>query len=883
MGWLRQLFTRRRRYDELSESIREHLDEKIADLTDRGITRKQAENTARREFGDVTRIEERSREVWQWPRTEAILSDIRFAFRQLRRSPGFAVAAILTLTLGIAINTTMFSMVSTFLFPHLPGRSPGDIVVVSSINPYAQFQPDTNPVSAPTYYALRSDARVFSAMAADDAYRTGSLSGPGQQPESIAYSAISTNYLSVFGVSPILGRGFVSGEDQAGRDHVALLSYGLWNSRYRSDPSIVGRSIRLNREEYTVVGVMPADFHLLGFTPKFWIPLTLTGADQGPQARKNRFLYLFARMVPGISLNQARAEMARLSERAQSDFPETERRWGATVRFLPGFLIYNFGIGPALAIIMTIVGFVLLIACVNVASLQLTQAVSRQKELAIRISLGAGRLRVARQLLIEGMVISFLGGGSGLLLSFFGIQALRAGLNFNDAISAVPIRLDGNVLLFAIAVSLTAAVLCSTAPALRASRTDINTVLKSETRGGTSSREHNRLRAALVGGEIALALFLLTGSCLLIRGVYLIDHQELGFNPDQLVTAGLVLDQSRYPDASHRFQFMQNLIARLQDIPGAQGVAVASDLPATGPGSVEIHIRDQPQTHLDEQHSALDVVVSPDYFSVIGVPLVWGRAFTSHDDNSAPSVVVVNKDFVREYFGGRDPIGEQVKLGLKDASSGWSEIVGVVGNVRGFSEAPHIEPEVYEAYAQRPVSSFSLMIRSNRNPDSLIAILRRMVAQLDPDLPLLRTMSMDKVLQEQRGGNPLFVRLLGSFAALALILSAIGIYGLIAYSVRQRTQEFGIRFALGAKRSDISGMILRQGFKIALVGSIIGFLAALPLPRVFDSVFQGTLPFGAPAIFPIVFSAMLLVALASTLGPAVHASAVNPTSALRNE
>lgn len=884
MGWLRHLFSRRRRYRELSESIREHLDEKIADLMDRGMAREQAESAARREFGNVTRIEERSREVWQWPLLESVWADSRFAFRQLWKSPGFTVTAVLTLALGIAINTTMFSAVSAFLLPHLPGHAPGRIVVVSSVNPNVRFGPaDTNPVSAPNYDAWSRDTHVFSTMAADNAYRTGSLSGSGQRPESISYSAVSTNYFSLFGVSPVIGRGFTSDEDQPGRDHVALLSYGLWKSRYGANPSVVGQTIRLDREQYTVVGIMPSDFRLLGFTPKLWVPLALTGVNLTPEARKNRFLYLFARLAPGVTLGSARAEITRLSEQAQHDFPDTERRWGATVRFLPDFLIHNFAVGPALTIIMTIVGFVLLIACANVASLQLTRAVSRRKELAIRMSMGAGRLRVIRQLLTESLVISCLGGGLGLLLSLFGIRLLRAGFSLNEVLRTVRLRLDANVLIFAVAISILSALLSGVAPALKVSRTDINSELKNETRGGSSSREHNRLRSTLVGGEIGLALFLLIGSCLLIRGVYLMDHQNLGFNHDRLLTAGITLDQAHYPGASRRYQFTQDLVAQLRATPGAGAVAVTSNLPATGGDSVQIHIKGQPGAHLSESRSALDFVVTPGYFKAIDVPLLRGRLFTAQDDSSAPRVVVVNQEFAHEYFQGRNPIGKEIKLDPSDTSDQWAEIVGVVGNVRGNSQVSRIDPEVYEVFAQRPVSTFSLMIRSSVDAEDFYPTLRHIVAQIDPDLPLLRTASMDQVLQQQRGGNPLFARLLGTFAVLALLLSAIGIYGLIAYSVRQRTQEIALRFALGAKRSDILRMVLRQGAVVALIGSVLGLLVALPLPRIFDSVFQGALPFGAPAIYPIVFTAMLLVVLIATIGPAVSASSISPTSALRNE
>jgi putative ABC transport system permease protein len=882
MSWLTQLFSRRRRYDDLSESIREHLDEKIENLMEDGMSRGEATQAAHREFGNVTLIEERSREVWQWPTAESIFADTRFALRQLVKSPGFTATAIVTLALGIAVNATMFSLVSAFLLPRLPGREPQNLVVVSSVSPDTSFQADTNPVSAPNYLAWHNDTRVFSEMTAADEYRTGSLSGPKEQPEAISYAAVSPNYFSVFGVSPPLGRAFLTGEDQPGHDHVLILSQGLWKRRFGSDPSVVGRTVHLNREDYVVIGVMPADFRLLGFIPQLWTPLTLTAADRAPDARKNRSLYLFARLASGITFKQARAEMNIVAQQAQQDFPSTERRWGASVRTLPDFLIHNFGIGTALAVIMTVVGFVLLIACANVAGLLLTRAVGRQKELAIRMSLGASRVRVMRQLLTEGLVIALLGGGVGLSFSYFGIRVVRAGLSFNDAMSAVPVSLDDNVLLFAGAISLISALLSSVAPALKASRTAISTDLKSETRGATSSRAHNRLRVVLVGGEIALALFLLIGSGLLIRCVYLLDHQKLGFRHDHLLTAGMVLDHARYTDSSKQSQFVRSLIAQLLQIPGVQGAAIASDLPASGPGSVPIHIKGQPESRSSEQHTALDMVVTPNYFQVAGVSPLRGRVFTDGDDAGAPPVVIVNQEFAHKYFQDNDPIGKQIRLETPDGSPAWSEIIGVVSDVKGFSLDPRVEPQVYESYVQRAVASFSLMLRSNVEPTSLTPGLRHAVAQVDSELPLLRVMSMDGVIETQRNGNPLFTRLLATFAILALILSAIGIYGLVAYSVGQRTHEIGIRLALGAKASDISRMILREGFKVAAIGSAIGLAMALPLPKLFDSIFQGVL-FGAPEVYPIVLAAILIVGFCATFGPAQRAGRVDPTAALRSE
>ncbi len=544
--------------------------------------------------------------------------------------------------------------------------------------------------------------------------------------------------------------------------------------------------------------------------------------------------------------------------------------------------MYSFGIRTALAVLMTVVTMVLLIACANVAGLLLTRAVGRQQELGIRMSLGASRVRVVRQLLTEGMVIAVLGGGAGLFLTYAGIRLIRAGLNFNEGVQAVPVRLDTNVLLFAMAVSLVSALLSSMAPALRGSRASIGADLNSEGRTASGSRSQNRLRAVLVGGEIALAFILLIGSGLLIRGVYVLDHQPLGFRHDHLLTAGVTLDQSRYSDASRQIQFVRSLLPSLLQVPGVENGAVTSDLPATGPGSVSIHIKGQPESTSNGAHTAVDVVVTPEYLQVVGISLLHGRSLVEKDDAAAPRVVVVNQEFAHRFFKDRDPIGTQIQLEISGAAPVWSEIVGVVSDVKAFSEDTRIDPEVFEAFLQRPVRSLSLMLRTNVEPNSLIPDLRRTVAGLDAELPLLRVMSMDGVIDTQKNGNTLFTWLLATFAMLALTLASIGIYGLISYSVGQRTHEIGIRVALGANTADISRMVLRQGLKIAAVGSVIGLVLALPLPRVFDSIFMGLL-FSTPGVYPAVFAVMFVVAILATFGPARRASRVNPAAALRNE
>ncbi len=694
---------------------------------------------------------------------DTLVQDVRYGVRQLRKNPGFTAIAVVTLALGIGINATMFSMVSAILLRRPPGPNPDRVAVVTTIDPAAGFQADNSTVSVPNYLSWRESNHVFSEMAASDEYRSASLTAQ-RESEALRSAAVSANYFNVLGVTAQFGRTFAAGEDQNGQDRVVLLSHQLWERRFGSDPLIVGRTIRLNRENYTVIGVMPASFRLLGFMPELWTPLTISPGDQTTGARKDRSLYLFGRMKPGVTVEQARAEFATLANQAEKSFPESEKGWGATVRTLPDFLIYGFGIRSALAVIMTTVGFVLLIACANVSGLLLARAMARRKELAIRLSLGAGRLRVIRQMLIEGMVIALLGGGLGLLLAARGIEFTRAKMSFNDAVSALGLRLDAHVVIFSTLISVACALLCALAPALKASRTDVTTSLKDESRTASAGRSHTRLRTVLVTGEIALALFLLVGTGLLFSSVFRVQHQNLGFNSDHLLTAGITLDAARYKDADRQLAFVRDLLPRLQQIPGTEAVAVASDLPVSGSGSVMLKIQGQPDLPSSQVLTATDTVVTPGYFRTTGISVLRGRSFSEQDNVKAPRVVMVNQKFIDHYLNGEDAIGKQIHMELSGAPAGWSEIIGVVNNVKAYSEAPREDPGVYEPYLQRPVASFSLMVRATADPNGLTSAVRNVVAEFDSELPLAHMASMSSIIELQGGGNMFFSRALASFA-----------------------------------------------------------------------------------------------------------------------
>jgi predicted permease len=882
MSWLKQLFSRRRLYGDLSEEIRGHLEEKIEELVAGGMSRKEAEAAARREFGNVTLTEEDSRTVWRWPSIEDFLMDLRYGARMLRKNPGFTAIAVFTLALGIAANATIFSFVSAVTFRKPTVSDPDRLMVVYGTNPTHEWGTYQNPVSAPNFFTWKNENRVFSDLAAANVLETADLTGQGE-PERVSARSVTANYFSILGVSPALGRTFAAGEDQNGNDHVVVLSQELWEHRYGSDPKLIGAIVHVNGESYTVIGVMPAGFLLPAFQAQLWRPLILNPAQQSAAARENRKLFLFARLKLGVSTKQAQADIGALGRLAAEAFPVAEKSWGAATLTLQEFTIQYFDWGPILVMLVCVVGFVLLIACANIAGLFLARAAGRGKEIAIRVAIGAGRGRMIRQLLTEAGLIALLGGGLGLVLTFWGARVLQSAFSYNEAMRAQQPRVDANVLFFAAAISILAAVLFGLAPALQARTVHVYTILKNDSATVSAGRRRSRMRSMLVAGEVALAVFSLTGAGLMIKGIYDDLYADLRFDPQNLLTAQITLPDARYGNEAKQAAFFYELLGKLRALPGAETAAVTSDMPGIGAGTRTFRLKGQEPTPAGERPRAQYYTVSSDYLRTADIPLIAGRGFTKEDGPNAPPVALVNESLARQFFPKGDVLGKQILIDTGNANEKlWREIVGVVPATCKCQlfQLPH--SEIYEPFLQKPGVDAYVMLRANSNPDSFAPGLREAVWALDKDQPIVGVMSMQQRRSRELGGAPMLQTMLGIFAGLALILAAVGLYGLVAYSVGQRSQEIGIRMTLGAGKQDVFRLMVGDGMKLALIGVAIGLVGAFPLPLAFGSLFQG-FHIASSWIFVLVSTLMGGVVVLACYVPARRAMHLDPMVALRYE
>jgi putative ABC transport system permease protein len=795
--------------------------------------------------------------------------DIRYALRQLRKSPGFAVVAVLTLALGIGANTAVFSVVDQVLLHPLP--YPDSDRIARFTETFQGVDGDTSPAN---YLDFLSQNRVFADMAASRGWQ-GSLSA-GDRPERVRGAMATPSFFSLFGVNPILGRGLEASDARPGNDHVAVLGYGLWQRYFAADRAIIGRTVQLNSEQYTVVGVMPPNFSPDEYgelwLPSAWVvPTHPLAPDNDPRPFRDRYyLDVWARLKPEVTMQQARADLETIGHRLEKEYPDSNDKTGVSLLPLHDYLVGD--IRPVLLVLLAAVGAVLLISCANVANLLLARATARAKEISIRTTLGASRRRLLRQLLTESVLLALGGGVLGLLLAVLGVPSLLA-LSPPDIRQFTQIGINREVLGFSFLASVICGVAFGLIPALQASRSNPNEFLKEGERGSTGNR--GRTRSALVIAEVGLSLVLLVGAGLLVKSFARLMDVDPGFGPDRLLTFNLGLPSST--DPTHRLAFYQQVLQRLRALPGVQAVGAVSRLPLAGGNSS----RSFSTGGSERDHNADIRVSTPDYFRAMGIPLLKGRTFSESDIENPLKLAVVNDALARTVFPGQDPIGKQLTKFGPDSLT--LQIIGVVGSVRhvGLDTIPR--PEVYQLLGQAQWPSMFVAIRSATSDAAMLTpAAQSVVWSVNKDIPLANVRTMQEVIANSVEQRRFSMLLLTIFATVAMLLAAIGLYGVMSYTVAQRTKEIGIRMALGARRPDVLALVVKQGMALVLIGIVAGVLLSLGTTRLISGML-----FGITATDPLTFAGvgalLSAVAFLANYLPARRAAKVEPMVALRYE
>lgn len=796
-----------------------------------------------------------------------LVQDVRYAFRSLWRRPGMTALAVLCLGIGIGANTAMFAPVDVFMLRPLPYEQPQQLVAVWSTNPQRGW--DDLSLSVPDFLDLRGESRKLDIAAFSG--RDANLSTDGT-PERLGGLVVSHNFFRVLGATPTMGRGFLPAEDSAGAPGAIILSHGLWIRRFGGERDVVGRTLKLDGAIYTVVGVMPERFGFPDQSAEMWLPL---GIDVAPQ-RGSHYLDAIARFVDGATIEDAQVELSTIALRLEEAYPQSNENVGARVIPARDYLFdEHFSSGSAIATVA--VAFLLLITTANVSNLLLAQAAEREREVAIRSALGAGRGRIMRQMLTETLFLCLLGGILGMAVAFGGVKAL---------VSIMPegfprvdeIGVDGRVLLYALGVTFIAGALSGVLPAMQATRQSVRESLQEGgTRGSSAGRRGGRLRNAFVIAEVAMAMVLLASAGLLVKGFARLNTQELGFNPQNLLTLRMMLPQAEYPDAVLQRSFIDRAAERIRALPGVTSVAVTSLLPETGNSMTRYTVEGQ-DTQAENPPAINFRIVTPEYFGTMEIPLVRGRIIEATDLPGAPRVVVINELFAQRHWPDQDPIGKKLIF-----SSGPREIVGIVRVARELGRGEDAPPPmIYFAMAQSPQRSFGFAVRTASEPLALVGSVRAALNGIDPNQPVYDVLTMERRIFLSTQADGIMAKIMATLAVVALVLAVVGVYGVMTYSVRQRTREIGIRMTLGAGARDVVGMVVRQGSRLALYGMAIGLVLALVASQGLSIFLFGVNPFD-PATFAIVPVALGIAAIVASYVPARWATRVDPLIALRSE
>ncbi len=860
---------RRGRFErELEEEMRFHLEMQAESNRQRGLDETESGYAAMRQFGNPGFLKESSWETWGWGPVERAGQDLRFAFRMMRKNPGFSAVVIAVLALGIGANTAIFSAVNAFLVNPFPFPEPWRLVSVDARHSSGQ----NSGAGYRDFVDWSEQNAVFEGIAIVDSWTTSTLTGMGD-PQRINGGRTTSDFLRVLGVQPALGRFFAADEDRPSGPRVVVLSHSSWQQRFGGRPDILGRTMVLDNEAFTIIGVLPSRFFYPGIrTCEFWKPL-----QENPGASRYQHQYsVIARLKRDVALERAQADMTAIARRLEQQFPETNRGWGVVVIPLTQALAGETE--EPVALLFSAVAFVLLLACTNIAGLLLARASGRSREVAIRASLGASRARIVRQMLTESALLSLIGGSLGVLLARWLIDILAAAAPEDSGFAGV-LRIDATVLGFAFAVSVLTGMVFGIVPALQGSSADCSTALKCGSLSWGGARSRNRILAGLVVGEVALALVLLVGAGLLARDLLSALRLDTGVQVDHVLSFGLDLPHEKYSSPGRTLDFYSDLLQLLRRTPAVRSASAVATLPMTGGysgGDIEIEGHPRPDDWM--RMNAQDNICAPDYFRTMGIPLLRGRDFDERDTVASLRVTIINDTFARRYFPNDDPVGMRIKY----QRSGWLTVIGVAGSVKHQQPTRSPVPMIYFPHSQSASGRMWVVISTSGSPTVLGAASREAVRSIDASLPVLHLRTMKEVVGDSLSGSRLLTAFLAGFAGFALALAAIGIYGLIAYVVSQRTREMGIRIALGALPSEVGLLVLRRGFLLALAGVALGLPAAFASSEMIRSMLYVIGPHDVTtyAVIPLV---LLVVALLASYLPARRAARVDPAECLRHE